>query len=76
VLKVKYNHPASPRDGIELNKIYLVNKDSKGYYISNEDFKLYMQLDLLKSLFKVVEGKFEEPKKKFHSKNFNREVGD
>ena len=57
---IKYTHPASPPLGIELNKIYSIIYDNKKLFISNEEYKQEIKFELLKQLFSLVDGDWDE----------------
>ena len=55
-IKVKYNHPASPRNGINPNKIYNVVKEGKSYYLVNGNEKIELEIEKIKILFEPLDG--------------------
>jgi len=57
---IKYNHPASPPLGIELNIVYSIIYDNKKLFISNEEYKQEIKFELLKQLFSLVDGDWDE----------------
>jgi len=57
---IKYNHPASPPLGIELNKIYTIAYENKKLFITNDNYKQDINFDLLKQLFSLVDGNWDE----------------
>lgn len=54
-IKIKYNHPSYPPKNIDMNLIYSLDQDDGGYYIKNNDFKMYMSIDKIKLLFKLID---------------------
>ena len=57
---IKYTHPASPPLGIELNKIYTIVYENKKLIIINDSYKQDINFDLLKQLFSLVDGDWDE----------------
>ena len=57
---IKYTHPASPPLGIELNKIYTIVYENKKLFIFNDNYKQDINFDLLKQLFSLVDGDWDE----------------
>jgi len=57
---VKYTHPASPPLDIELNKIYTIVYDNKNIFIYNGNYKQDIKFELLKQLFSLVDGDWDE----------------
>ena len=57
---VKYTHPASPPLDIELNKIYTIVYDNKNIFIYNGNYKQDIKFGLLKQLFSLVDGDWDE----------------
>jgi len=57
---VKYTHPASPPLDIELNKIYTIIYENKKLFISSDNYKQDINFDLLKQLFSLVDGDWDE----------------
>ena len=58
--EIKYTSFAMPPYGIKLDKTYLFEKDSKGYFYSDAKEKKYLDLDEIKALFSPVEKKWDE----------------
>ena len=57
---IKYTHPASPPLDIELNKIYTIVYDNKNIFIYNGNYKQDIKFELLKQLFSLVDGDWDE----------------
>ena len=57
---IKYTHPASPPLGIELNKIYTIVYENKKLIIINDSYKQDINFDLLKQLFSLLDGDWDE----------------
>lgn len=60
MVEVKYSSPAFPPYDIKVNKVYLFDKDSKGYFLCSVKNKIYMELDEIKMLFSPVDGVWDE----------------
>lgn len=58
--EIKYTSFAMPPYGIKLDKTYLFDKDSKGYFYSDAKGKNYLDLEEIKALFSPVEKKWDE----------------
>ena len=58
-IKLRYNYPPAPTEGIEMNVIYTLGKDDKGYFLESLDKKLkvYRDINRIKRSFDVVSGK-------------------
>jgi hypothetical protein len=57
-VKLKYDHPASCPKGIYMNKVYELGKDKKGDFLECGTDKVYMRLDKIKAMFKIMDGDF------------------
>jgi len=55
-IKIIYSHPASPLEGIFLNKIYTISIDGKELYIDDGNYKKNIKFELLKQLFSPLDG--------------------
>lgn len=54
MVEIKYSCIATPPDGISVDKKYLFGHDSKGYfYVDNKD-KNYLDIEVIKMLFKPI----------------------
>lgn len=60
MVEVRYSSPAFPPYGIKVNKVYLFDKDSKGYFLCSVKNKIYMELDEIKMLFSPVDKTWDE----------------
>lgn len=77
MVEIKYSCIAAPPDGISADKIYLFGHDSKGYFYADNKDKYYLDIEVIKMLFKPVKAdwssvlkaearntKIEKPEKK------------
>ena len=58
--EIKYTSFAMPPYGIKLDKTYLFDKDSKGYFYSDAKGKNYLDLEEIKALFSPVDKTWDE----------------
>lgn len=57
--EIKYNCFAEPPYGISIDRIYLFGHDSKGYfYVDNKD-KNYLDIEVIKMLFKPIKADWD-----------------
>jgi len=59
-ISIKYTSYAIAPDGISIGKTYSLEKDKKGYYISDIETKQYLDFEIIKMLFTPVEKAWEE----------------
>lgn len=55
-VKIVYSHPASPLEGIFLDKIYIIGLNNKNLYIDDGEYKKDIKFDLLVQLFSPLDG--------------------
>lgn len=53
-IKVNYTCASVPPDGIQINRVYAVGKDSKGYYFTDETITKYCEIEYIKILFSPI----------------------
>ena len=53
-IRLRYTHASAPRNGIKLNATYSYGEDSQGTYIKDSKVKIYLSIEMIKILFKVV----------------------
>ena len=54
MVEIKYSCIATPPDGISVDKIYLFWRDSKGYFYADNKDKNYLDIEVIKMLFKPI----------------------
>lgn len=71
-ITVKYNHPASPPNGISLNKRYKLFTDNGYYIVKDDNGKLELTLDKLKTLFIPINFSWDDLLKENKKRQYKR----
>jgi len=61
-LKIKYTHPASIIE-FDVNKVYEIKYENKYFIIGNSGDKVFMDLELIKTLFTPIDKSWDELEK-------------
>lgn len=59
MVEIKYSCIATPPDGISVDKTYLFGHDSKGYFYADNKDKNYIDIEVIKMLFKPIKADWD-----------------